>query len=76
MKAKDEAIAIYNEIASIEFTNSIEFETGWSDVDVDIPDLAIKEIACGLIDRMGHIANSITEEYWKEVKKEINNLEV
>ena len=74
MDAKTEARQIFDEIAKIEFTDSIEFETGYGDVDIDLPDWVIKKVATIVIDRMTHVKNSITEQYWKDVKDAINGL--
>jgi hypothetical protein len=74
MDAKTEARQIFNEIGKIEFTDNIEFETGYSDVDVDLPDWVIKKAAIIVIDRMTHVKNSITEQYWKDVKTALNGL--
>ena len=72
MTPKQEAEEIYKEIADIQFTNSIEFDTGWSDIEIEIPEFAIKKIAFTLIDRMTHKENSITQEYWRRVRKHLN----
>lgn len=74
MDAKTEARQIYDEIDNIHFTNSIQFETGHSDVDIDLPDWVIKKIGTQLIDRMTHKKGTITEQYWKDVKTELNGL--
>lgn len=74
MTPKDEAREIFNEINKIEFTESISFETGTSDVGIDLPDWVIKKVASLMIDRIPHVEGSITVDYWNEVKKELSLL--
>jgi hypothetical protein len=74
MTAKEEAKEIYNELSQIEFTQSIEFETGFSDINIDLPDWIIKKIAIIMINRMPHVENSITIDYYEQVKQEIEKL--
>jgi hypothetical protein len=74
MTAKEEAKEIYNELSQIEFTQSIEFETGFSDINIDLPDWIIKKIAIIMINRMPHVKNSITIDYYEQVKQEIKQL--
>jgi|688.fasta_scaffold1645806_2 hypothetical protein len=74
MTAKEEAKEIYNELSQIEFTQSIEFETGFSDINIDLPDWIIKKIAIIMINRMPHVENSITIDYYEQVKQEITKL--
>jgi uncharacterized protein YabN with tetrapyrrole methylase and pyrophosphatase domain len=74
MTAKEEAKEIYNELSQIEFTQLIEFETGFSDINIDLPDWIIKKIAIIMINRMPHVENSITIDYYEQVKQEIEKL--
>jgi len=74
MTPKEEARQIYAEIDKIEFTEKLEFETGFGDVEIDLPDWVIKKVAILMIDRMTHVEGSITQRYWEEVKKEISLL--
>ena len=74
MTPKDEAKAIYDEMSEIQFTESIQFETGFSDVGLDLPDWVIKKVASLMIDRIPHVEGSITISYWDEVKKELSLL--
>jgi hypothetical protein len=55
MTPKDEARQIYAEIDKIEFTERLEFETGFGDVEIDLPDWVIKKVATLMIDRMTHV---------------------
>jgi hypothetical protein len=74
MTAKEEAKEIYNELSNIEFTQSIEFETGCSDISVDLPDWVIKKIAIIMINRIPHVKNSITIDFFEQVKQEITKI--
>ena len=74
MTPKDEARQIYAEINKIDFQEPIQFETGWVDIDIDLPNWLIKKVATLMIDRMTHVKDSITVDYWNEVKKEISLL--
>jgi len=74
MFPKEEAQEIFNEINKISFVESIQFETGFSDVEIDLPDWVIKKVACIMIDKIPHTKGSITIDYWEEVKTEINKL--
>jgi len=74
MTPKEEARQIYNELSEIEFTQTIEFETGFSDLEFDLPDWVIKKVACTMIDKIPHVKGSITIDYWNEVKHELSLL--
>ena len=65
---------MYTENNKLDFKEPIQFETGWEDIDIDLPNWLIKKVATLMIDRMTHVKDSITESYWDEVKKELSLL--
>lgn len=74
MTPEQEARQIYDELSKIEWTEPIEFETGFSDLEFDLPDWVIKKVACTMIDKIPHTKGSITIDYWNEVKIALNGL--